>query len=479
MKKYHGNFLRDDFNWKIQQLLDLFPEGVLVVDKYCKIRYLNKPYAEFLGVERNRTIGENVERVIPSTELKSVLESGRPQIGFKHTFQDGREVISNRLPIIDGGKVVGVMGYVVLRSKSELDKMAMAFGILKEKVHQSERRIDKYIRAAQYSFDDIVAEDDEIIATKSRAIKAARSLSTVLIEGESGTGKELFAHAIHRASARAKGPFIRLNCAAIPYELIEAELFGYAKGAFTGAKISGNPGKFELADQGTIFLDEIGDIPLGMQSKLLRVLEDREITRLGDTVTRKVDFACITATNRNLEEMTSAGDFRMDLFFRINVVHVQLPPLRNLKQTLLAMTRRIVTKNAILSGTDAPKISPEVKEILLSYAWPGNVRELKNVFNGAVSMCDGKTVTISDMPKRFWKRNSSFKMSQRNYKGNLKDIMQKIEAEVIVDALGNTGYNVTESAKRLGIHRTWLYEKIKKYGIDITKDRQSKAAKTG
>ncbi len=248
------------------------------------------------------------------------------EIGERQTIH-GRALIVNRIPLKDGDRIVGAYGRVVFKTVEQLRELASKMNLLESKVKYYEEELT-HLRGARYTFDSIVGTGAAITAAKGEAERASRTDSTVLLRGETGTGKELFAHAIHAAGPRRVGPFIKLNCAAVPAELLESELFGYEGGAFTGARRGGKPGKFELAADGTLFLDEIGDMPLPMQAKLLRVLQEKEVDRVGGAGSRRVDLRLIAATGRNLEEMVGQGTFRADLYYRVNVIPIRIPPLR-------------------------------------------------------------------------------------------------------------------------------------------------------
>lgn len=467
----------------LANLLDQFHEGILVVDNQGIIQFINRDYSKFLGIDRKGVIGLALEKIIPTTRIYHVLQSGEAELNQKFRFEDGREVIAHRLPLKIGEKVVGVLIQVWFKEISDLRKLAAKVGILEAKVRHVEREIDKYVSISEYTFDDIIAQDECLIEAKNLALKGAKSFSSMfLIEGESGTGKELFAHAIHHASPRSSGPFMRLNCAAIPNELLESELFGYEKGAFTGAEMKGKPGKFELAHKGTIFLDEIGEMPLPMQSKILRVLDDREVTRLGATQGKKLDFACIAATNRNLEKMVQEKKFRLDLYHRINIVHIDIPPLRALPQTMLLLCQNFISKKGSEVAQQPISISQEVLDLFHKYDWPGNVRELSNVIESAINMCDGRRIQISDLPKRVASFSGTGEIPIREAASNpskLKDLLMNMEKQEIQKVLIQTNYNISEAAKHLAIHRTWLYQKIGKYALVIPRYQEFRKSGLG
>jgi transcriptional regulator with PAS, ATPase and Fis domain len=286
-----------------------------------------------------------------------------------------------------------------------------------------------------------------------------------LLLGESGTGKELFAHAIHYASDRRPHPFIRLNCAAIPKDLLEAELFGYEPGAFTGAGSKVKPGKFELAHRGSIFLDEISDLPLEMQPKLLRVLEEKEMERLGGTRLTRCDFRLIAATQENLEKCVEEGKFRKDLYYRLNVIPIQIPPLRERKEDILIIADHLIQSLNKDLGTNVTKISPEVLNIFENYDWPGNVRELANILERILYSIDGDTIQMKHLPIFLQSVGTASIKLQPTF---LKRLRQDMEKEALIHAIRVSKDNKNRAAKLLGIHRTALYKKMKKLNIPLS-----------
>ena len=281
-----------------------------------------------------------------------VAKTGVAEIGERQTIH-GRSLIVNRIPLKDGDRVIGAYGRVVFKTVEQLRELASKMNLLESKVKYYEEELT-HLRGARYTFASIVGAGAAITAAKEEAERASRTDSTVLLRGETGTGKELFAHAIHAAGSRRAGPFIKLNCAAVPAELLESELFGYEEGAFTGARRGGKPGKFELAAGGTLFLDEIGDMPLPMQAKLLRVLQEKEVDRVGGTGSRRVDLRLIAATGRNLEEMVGQGTFRADLYYRVNVIPVRIPPLREHPEDLEAIAEAFLARLSADTGEPNP-----------------------------------------------------------------------------------------------------------------------------
>ncbi len=329
----------------------------------------------------------------------------------------------------------------------------------------------KYLRTEvekKYEFSNIIGKSKEMRDVYSRIAQIADTKSTVLITGESGTGKELVAKAIHYNSSRRDKPFIAINCAAIPETLIEAELFGHEKGAFTDAQAR-RQGQFELADKGTLFLDEIGDLSLATQAKILRVLQEREFTRIGGVKPLMVDIRLIAATNKNLDEAMSKGVFREDLYYRINVVPVHLPPLRERREDIPLLVNHILAKKAEEEGKKLRGMSKEAMDILATYTWPGNVRELENVIERVTTLCSNDIITAEDLPANIRGLSEITPMKERVLKGNLtlRKAIREFERDIILNALERTNYVQTQAANLLGISRRMLKYKIDYLGIKI------------
>ncbi len=324
---------------------------------------------------------------------------------------------------------------------------------LEKKVRELERQLEE-----KYKFDHIVGKCKKMHQLFELISKIAPTSSTVLIRGESGTGKELIARAIHYNSPRKKAPFVPVNCAALPESLLEAELFGHEKGAFTDATYK-KEGMFEVANRGTIFLDEISDMTLRMQAKILRVIQERSFTRVGGTKPIQVDVRILAATNRDLEKMIKEGSFREDLYYRLNVVGIFVPPLRDRKEDIPLLAWHFLKKYNQIHGKKVKNISPRVMERLLSYSWPGNVRELENVMERAVILSGREILTLEDLSPHFQKARISEESSPPS--------IEEAEKKLILDALRATGGNQTKASRLLGIHRNTLRRKIKKYRIKI------------
>lgn len=444
----------------LRLVLDSIHNGVLVTDPEGRVILLNTPYARFLGVKAEEQLGKHCTEVVENSRMHIVAQTGVPEINHRHEIK-GQTMVVQRIPIWKNGKVMAVFGQVMFKDVRDVGKLAKRLSLLESKVKLYEDQILS-LRSSRYTLDSIAGESKVIKALKQEALKAAANNLPVLITGESGTGKELFAHAIHHASPRRLHPFVRINCSAIPRDLFESELFGYERGAFTGARSGGKPGKLELAHHGSVFLDEIGDLPLEMQPKLLRVLEEKELERVGGTSVVPIDFRLIAASNQDLEGMVSDGKFRKDLFYRLNVIRLHIPPLRERREDILPLARHILGRMAEESSRTEPDIDPRAEAALLDYGWPGNVRELTNVLERALAAVESDTIGLDDLPFHVRGRHPRGK---RSLGPPLAQLRAQAEREAILKALEASAGNKARAASILGIHRTLLYKKMRKHGI--------------
>ncbi|WP_396231424.1 sigma 54-interacting transcriptional regulator [Geobacillus zalihae] len=456
----------------MKTVLDAAYEGVVVVDEGGVVREINRAYCQFLGIRREEAIGKHVTEVIENTRLHICVQSGIPERGYIQKIY-GQPMVVHRIPIWRDGKVIGAIGMLIFQGVSEVYEIFRRLQELSREASRKESKEDeeskrKAAAPAAVGVERIIGRHPSIAAVKQMIRRAARVPSTVLITGESGTGKEVVARAIHEAGPHADGPFVSVNCAAIPESLLEAELFGYEDGAFTGAKKGGKPGKFQLAHGGTLFLDEIGDMPLAMQAKILRVLEEKKVEKVGGLYETKVDVRIIAATNKPLEEMVRNGTFREDLFYRLNIIRIHLPPLRERKTDIPALLAYHMDRMCRQFGVALKSFTKEAMEVLVHYSWPGNVRELVNVVEWLISMVEGEKVEREHLPSYLSTvqpaasslPNGGVKMADR-----WKEMVYQSERERIAAALVAAGGNKAEAARRLGIHRSTLYEKLKKYGL--------------
>lgn len=433
-------------------------ELVVLVNEKGNIEEISEAYADFLGVKRDMAIGNHVSKIIENTRLLNVIQTGIPEIESTQRIK-GRNMIATRVPIRKNGKTIGAFGRVLFKDVDDLEKLYEKMNKMKTELNLYKSRFFK-LNLAKYNVENIIGSSDNMKQLKKTIKIVAKTNSNVLILGESGTGKELFAHSLHSSSKRNNMPFICINCGSIPAELMESELFGYEEGAFTGAKKGGKIGLFQAANFGTIFLDEIGDLPMAMQVKILRFLQDREIQKVGASVREAVDVRIVAATNKNLEEMVTSGQFRSDLYYRLNVITINVPPLRERKEDIFELANFLVEKFTIKENMDTKRIADKTLEYLKRHDWPGNVRELENVLERAINFLGNDSSILPEhLPEMLTGRQH-----HPNTK-TLKKIMDEVEMNAIINALLHNQSNKTNTAAALGISRTSLYEKMKKYGI--------------
>jgi transcriptional regulator with PAS, ATPase and Fis domain len=447
-----------------EAILNNIFNGVIITDPDGLVIFFSDAYGKFLKIDTKSKIGKHCTEVIENTRMHIVAQTGVPEINHPQWIQ-GRNMVVQRIPIRIDGKLAAVFGQVMFEDVKDVRFLANKLNLLESKVKLYEKELVS-LRSSKYSCKNIMGKSRLIVELRELASKAAGINAPVLLTGESGTGKELFAHAIHHASERKLFPFIRLNCAAIPKDLLESELFGYEAGAFTGAGAKGKPGKFELAHQGTVFLDEISELPLDMQPKLLRVLEEKELERLGSTKLTKCDFRLIAATNQNLEQLVTQGKFRKDLFYRLNVIPLQLPSLKDRKDDIAILAEHFIQTISKEFSIPVRKISPEVLRLFERYSWPGNIRELSNILERILYSMDltEDTVRIQHLPL-FLRSMTSEKVSTDG--SSLRNLRESSEKVALINAINLAKNNKNKAASMLGIHRTALYKKMKKFNIPL------------
>ena len=445
-----------------KQLVENMHIGVIVSDANGYVIYSNQTYANFLNIEVSDIIGKYVTDVVENSRLHIVAKTGQTEINHPHKH-NGVGYIVHRIPLKEDGKIIAVMGLILFNNATTALALSEKCAFLESKLKNFQEELAT-IHRTKYDFDSIVGQSREMLDAKSIAIQAATNDLPVLITGESGTGKELFAQAIHHAGARKTFPFVQVNCAAIPKDLLESELFGYAGGSFTGAAKKGKPGKFEIANMGTIFLDEIGDMPIEMQAKLLRVLEMKEVERIGSNAVTPLDFRVIAATNQDLENLMKSGLFRRDLFFRLNVVPLHIKPLRERVDDILPMAHHFIQNIKKGPTGKGIRILSEAKKALETYDWPGNGRELLHTMERILVSTGTKSIDLSDLPEYFHFLEN---IPIRNKGSKLSDYLNHAEKYAIKKALSEAGNNKTDAAKILGVHRTLLYRKMKILNIPV------------
>ena len=452
----------DDFVDLHELVLENSHVGIVVCDSDGIIRYMNKRYAETYNLDRVKALGNHITTYFPNAQIPRVVKTGKPDVGVRFSWK-GQEAIVHRTPIFVNGGVKWVVAEVIIRDIQELKELADKMHLLEEKVDYYKRKI-REIPGTFFTLSDIIGDSPAIRGIKEKARKFAQSSQPVLILGESGTGKEMLAHGIHSSSSRANELFVKVNCASIPKDLLESELFGYEDGAFTGARKKGKIGKFELADHGTIFLDEIGDLPLEMQAKILRVIEYKEIEKIGGSKPLLSDFRLIAATNKDLEDLVAKGFFREELYFRLNVLVLKIPPLRDRVQDLPSLSQYFLDTAADRIPGRNVRLGKDAKNLIQDYSWPGNVRDLRNVINFSLNSLEigQDTIEIRHLPG-YLQRESLFKPKIKPALSPLRYSRDLHEREVIKNVLDFTGGNKAKASKLLGISRNAFYKKLKKY----------------
>jgi len=449
----------------LEAIINSTQDAISVVDEDGVGILINPAYTKLTGLTEEDIIGKpaNVDIAEGQSMHYKVLETKKPVKGVRMKVgPNKKDVIVDAAPIIVDGELKGSVA--VAHDVSEIKKLTEELDQAKQIIRQIN---------AKYSFQDIVGESETMEAVINQAEKASKTPITVLLRGESGTGKELFAHAIHNSSERSQQKFVRVNCSALADNILESELFGYTEGAFTGAKKGGKKGLFEEADMGTIFLDEIGKISMNLQSKLLRVIQEKEILRVGGTRPIDIDVRIIVATNINLEKAIQDGNFREDLYYRLNVFPIFIPPLRERKEDIPFLIHHIITKFNQEYGRSVKGCSKQAISYLKKYDWPGNVRELENIIGRAMINLglNEDIIKIEHIPDIMGhtEQNGEVVKSGSNYSlddNSLKDIINRTERQIITKALKETGGNRKEAAEILGIAVRSLYYKINKYNIE-------------
>lgn len=430
-----------------QTIMDSIQEGLISINTEGQIVFANQAAAILIGIAQTDLLKKPIHEIFQSSEeiMMCMKQQKTMEIElFTKVSLKAKQFI---------GTVTSIIGY------DGEPGLVICF----RDIEAIPKAIRNYLRKERkITFDDILGKSQAILNAKKRAFQVASSDSSILITGESGTGKEMFARAIHYASARSSGPLISINCGAIPEGLLESELFGYEEGAFTGAKKGGKPGQFELANNGTLFLDEIGDMPLHLQVKLLRVIEEKQVQRVGGTKPIFVNARIIAATNKNLEKMISSGEFREDLFYRLNVIPLHIPPLRERPEDIETYLAHFIDKYNALLNKKIGYPTDEVIAILKNYSWPGNVRELENVIEYAINLETGPKISVSSLPEKLL----SSQHPLPSYSTKVKDLEKKVLIEAI-NKYKDKPDKVQHLCASLGISRSTLYRKLKQFNLKI------------
>lgn len=448
---------------RLHLVLESVQDGICVVDKKGYISYVNPAYARITQTPSERLIGQNIAQLAPRGARSKALLSGRPVLGHISRKPNGQIIVANVTPIVVDSEVEGVVS--VVKNVSEVQELVDKLNEATARAEYLEQELRRAKKPPE-AFSRFVGRSGLVLEALAVAAKAADGHATVLIRGESGTGKELVAEGIHFASQRAKGPFIRVNCAAIPAALLESELFGHERGAFTGA-VKRKLGSFELADKGTIFLDEIGDMEKSMQVKVLRVLQKREFQRVGGEGTVAVDVRIIAATNRDLEKMVAAGDFRDDLYYRLNIIPIILPALWQRKEDIPLLVEHFLKKIAADQNKRLRGITPDALEVLIKYRWPGNVRELENIMERVITLAEGPYIGIGDLPIYLREEPAAATADPGAPAGQADTVLpwDVYEKMIVQKALQKYG-TFNKAAKALGLTHKTVAAKARKYGLE-------------
>lgn len=454
-KLLHENALIQE---RLQLILEAVQDGICVVDRTGEITYVNPSYLRIVHKTPEMVIGQNVFETAPNGNRSGVLRSGVARIGSISHKKDGTTVVANVNPLFVDGEIAGVVS--VIKDITEIQTLMERLSQVSAKAEYLEQELLCTKKTAQ-AFSNYIGKSGKVIDVLALASKAADSGANVLVRGESGTGKEVIAEGIHYASSRRRGLFIRVNCGAIPGALLESELFGHEKGAFTGA-VRRKLGKFELANHGTIFLDEIGDLDKNMQVKLLRVIQQKEFDRVGGEETIHVDVRIIAATNRNLEEMVKAGEFRDDLYYRLNVIPILLPPLRDRVEDIPLLVEHFIEKISSEAQKRVRGITPEAMRMLMHYRWPGNVRELENVIERVITLMDTEEINEAVLPSYI-----KGEIAGREVQNIADDTIlpwEEYEKQIIANALRQCN-SFNAAGKLLRISHKTVAAKARKYGL--------------
>lgn len=473
-------------NEVLKSLFQYSDDGFIVIDQNGIVQEINEQYASYFPKDRSEIIGHPIEETISTTSMYDVLEKGlfdsredvylQPYAGIDLRQETGIRIAANRFCIYDDEhRLLGAAAQMKFPDRAE--EISKKYKEAELEYYKESYQDNVFSKSG---FENMLGNDPKMLRVKNMGIRAARSDFPVLITGETGTGKEVMAKSIHLASERSKKPFVAINCGAIPENLLESELFGYEGGAFTGAKRGGKPGKFEQADGGTIFLDEIGDMPLHMQVKLLRVLQEHEIDRIGGSAPIPVNVRVLSATRRNLHEMMTNGTFREDLYYRLAVVNIQTVPLRECPGDILQHAYHHLGSLNRQYRTEVT-LSESAKECLLLHPWPGNIRELQNILSSAYAMCDGDLIEPENLPQQIARlaggRNKApLESTERGKREtasdnkndgglSLKEKLRRYEMALIREALEANGGSMAKAARSLQVERSLLYKKMEKFGM--------------
>lgn len=471
--------IKEFFNDNYDTLLKIFNcvgVGIYIVDDQTATIMINDQSEKTGGLKRNQLNGKNMAELVAqgyiseSASLKA-LNSGKEEI-LVQEMGEGGYIYIQAIPLVNDGKIE-----MVLCTERDITETMRLKELLKEKEEITERYETEleFLRKQNMTIDnDIVIASKEMCDILERSLRIAKLDTTVLITGQSGTGKEIIADFIYNNSARKNGPFIKINCAAIPESLIESEFFGYEKGSFTGANTEGKKGFFEVANNGTLFLDEVGELPLSMQSKLLRAIQEREIMRVGGNKTIPIDVRIISATNRNLVKAMEEGKFREDLYYRLNVIPIEIPPLQHRKEDIRMLTLNFIEQYN-KKYHESKTIEDEGIRVLMNYEWPGNIRQLKNIIERLIVTTESKTITENQVLTQLYHNSTLGELINNPDSNSLQEQMERFEQLLLKNTLARCS-NASEVAKALKVNKSTISKKFRKYGICSEKSCQQETS---
>ena len=459
-------FLIEKFkNIKFFNILDNIEEAVIIIDTTGRIFYTNSRYSQILNIPQRKIIGKYIQNIEQDTELIKVLKTKKAVSKEKTYIKSLKKYVSIRLfPLFNNGSFEGA--FSIFKDITEITQLNDEVKRISDVAEGFSNQIKEQ---QELKNSDFIGDTPEFSNLISKALSVAKTDAVVLIRGENGSGKEILTNFIYKNSLRNNKPFITVNCAAIPENLIESELFGYEDGSFTGAKKGGKLGKFQLAEGGTIFLDEIGDTPLSMQAKLLRVLQEGEIEKIGSSKNIAINVRIIAATNQNLEELIEKKLFRRDLYYRLNVITLDIPPLRNRKHDIILLSNFFLSKFNKKYGKSLI-FSSDVYNYFYNYKWPGNIRELKNAIEYAVILCNSSTILLTDIPASIQEKENIQNLTTNNHfiknYTSLKDAVTQYEHDIFIDALNKCNNNRSKAIELLKLSRRTFYRKLKELGLE-------------
>ena len=474
---YMGDFMDNKIEFnnhdreKFEYILDNIPDAITIVDNYGKVVFFNTTAEEYFGVKKKDIVDKDLIEFFPTAILPRVLNGKIPFYNIYNSPRESSFVVSSAVPLYDKhGNMIGALARD--RDITEIVRLSELLNKTQSNLLKLEKEYSKITSAGEAYFSKIISNNASFIEIINLCKNISKTPLNVLLKGESGTGKELFAKAIHYESGR-KGKFIPINCSAIPRELFESEIFGYEAGAFTGAKNEGKKGKFEEAEGGTIFLDEIADLPLDLQPKLLRILEDGVVTRIGGNKHKKIDVRIISATNKDIRELINEDKFRKDLYYRLDIFQVNIPPLRERKGDIVILANKFLQEFCMEQGINIVEIPDEILSIFSEYKWEGNVRELRNVVQRSAIIASqrGNNKIEKEFLPSYLQNievdeiNKFININEIEGYTGLEEYLEKIEKRIIVKTLEEMNYNKTEAAKKLKIPRATLYYKMEKFNV--------------